>query len=133
MTNEERIEQLEKAVRYLASRVLGEGPQSDPVALAAAETAAHSGIDPELVKSGFADVSEAMTTLSSRVDRVAEHQAAETAAMVAARVEMDPASKELIEVAAKRAGVSIEEFTKSALAAYNASVAQIMGADDARD
>ena len=148
MTDSERTATLEKAVRYLASRILGEGPQSDPVVLAAAADAdPQSKLDPRAVLDGFASIATALQkfedqriadaaeraslmatidALSQSVAEVARHQMIETAALVAGRAAIHKPSEELLAAAAVKAGQSPDEFTEAVRAAYHTQVAAIM-------
>lgn len=139
MTESERIATLESAVRYLASRILGEGPQTDVVVMAAAENASpQQSLDPAILATigGALDRFEAerialaaqIADLSDQVQALMVRELTETAVILGGRAEFDPESKTILEEVAARAGRSAEEYRELKKREYRDQTAKIMRA-----
>lgn len=139
MTDAERIATLESAVRYLASRILGEGPQTDVVVMAAAENASpQQSLDPAVLATigGALDrleaervvLAEQIADLSEQVRALAVRELTETAVLLASRAANDPESQRIFEEAAARAGRTPDEHRVASIRDYRNQTAKIMGA-----
>lgn len=139
MTDPERLATLESAVRYLASRILGEGPQTDVVVMAAAENASpQQSLDPAILatiggaldrfEAERAAMAEQIASLTEAVNELAVRELTETAVLLASRAASDAESRTLFEEAAAKAGCTPDDYRVASIRDYRDQTAKIMRA-----